>query len=65
MSERQKTTAATLLIDYGFWPIEKTFYETQRFGNSAATYRFGCHQQHTSFTIKIDIAQFIEATTPQ
>ncbi len=50
--------ANILLNDMGFWPQPDTFYETQRFSDSAATYRFGCHQAHTSFTIKIDEAVF-------
>ena len=50
--------ANIILVDYNFWNVDKTFYETQRFSNSAATYRFGCHQQHTSFTVKIDEAEF-------
>lgn len=53
-----------LLDEYNFWPIDPTFYESQRFSSSAATYRFGCHQQHTSFTIKIDEAKFVAENNP-
>jgi len=50
--------AQILLEDMNLWPVDKTFYETQRFSDSAATFRFGCHAGHTSFTVKIDEAVF-------
>lgn len=55
--------ARIILNDYGFWPIEKTFYEEERFSDSAATFRFGCHQQHTTITFKIDEIEFAKANT--
>lgn len=62
MSEMNQ--AKILLEDYNFWNVPDTWYERQDFGDSASTFRFGCHQQHTTITIKIDQVAFVEANTP-